>query len=367
MRGPGESGSGDRVPAVRIPAPLWRAQIERILLAIGLRPDHAPVAAEVLAAADLMGIESHGAAMLPVYAEQVATGGAVAAATVEVVRDHAAVALLDGGGGFGQAPTMAAVEMAAERVEQFGIAAVAIRNSNHYGAAGVYARRLAERGLVGLSTSSVWRAAIVPTGGRAARLGTNPLAFAAPVAGGRPFLLDLATSTAAIGKIRLALRAGRPLPEGWALTPEGAPERDAEAALREVLLSPLGGHKGYGLATMVEILSSTLAGAAQTPLRDAPDGAAHDVGHFVLAMDPGLLRGSRDAFEADLARMLAGLRATPPARPGAPVRVAGDPEYAAEDDRTTHGIPLDGRLAAQLRALAARLGAPYLLEPETTT
>ena len=258
---------------------------------------------------------------------------------------------------------MMAVDLAAERAGTFGIAAIAIRNSNHYGAAGVYARRLAEKGFVGISTSSVWRAAIVPTGGTEAKLGTNPIAFAAPVARGRPFLLDMATSTAAIGKIKLAARAGRPLPEGWALTRQGAPECDPEAALLDVLLSPLGGHKGYGLATMVEILSSTLPGAAQTPLRDAP-GKKHDVGHFVMAMDPGLLRGSRQAFEEDLAKMLDGLRRSHPADPEISVLVAGDPEYTCEDERLEHGIPLPPKLGEQLRALTARIDAEYLLDPE---
>lgn len=357
---PGESGSD-----VRIPFRVWNAQIKGILSAFGLSVDHSKTAAEVLCAADLMGIESHGAAMLPLYAEQIATGGATADARVEVVHDHAAVALIDGGGGFGQVPGMMAVEMAAARAKTFGIAAITIRNSNHYGAAGVYARRLAEQGLVGVSTSSVWRAAIVPTGGLEAKLGTNPIAFAAPVARGRPFLLDLATSTAAIGKIKLAARAGRPLPEGWALTAQGTPERDPDAALLDVLLSPLGGHKGYGLSTMVEILSSTLSGAAQTPLRGAP-GPSHDVGHFVMAMDPGILRGSQAAFEEDLAQMLEGLRQTRPADPGTPVLVAGDPEYGCEDERLQHGIPLPPKLGQQLRTLTARFGTEYLLAGETT-
>lgn len=347
-----EAGNEDRV---RVPYPLWKDGIRRILSAIGLRDRDADIAADVLGRADLSGIESHGAAMLPLYADQVRSGGATARPRVEVVRDHAAVALIDGGAGFGQVPGMMAVEMAAARASTFGLAAISIRNSNHYGAAGIYARDLAERGFVGISTSSVWRAAIVPTAGSSAMLGTNPIAFAAPVAGGRPFLLDMATSTAAIGKLRLAARAGKPLPDGWALDVEGNPERDAQAALAHVLLSPLGGHKGYGLATMVEILSSTLSGAMQTPLRTVP-GPRHDVGHFVMAIDPAVLRGSRAAFEADLADMLNGLRGTARADPGTPVLVAGDPEYACEAERLVEGVPLPAGLARQLGDLTERLG-----------
>lgn len=357
-----ERRSGER-PLARVPAARWQAQIRSLLGAWGMRSHDAEVVSDVLTAADLAGIDSHGATLLPLYDQQLRSGGACARAEIRVVHERAAVALIDGGAGFGQVPTTMATEMAAERAERFGVAAIAIRNSNHYGAAGVYARRLAERGLIGLSTSSVWRAAIVPTRGLAPRLGTNPLAFAAPRARGRPFLLDMATSTAAIGKLKLAARAGTEIPEGWALRRDGTPERDPERALLDTLLVPLGGHKGYGLAAMVEILSSTLAGAAQTPLR-AASGRDHDVGHFVLALDPELIRGSRADFEADLDAMVEALRATPAADPEQPVLVAGDPEYAREDERTANGIPLPPALAAQLRELAERAGAPFVMEGE---
>ena len=362
MDAPETTGS-TRAGAGRIPAELWRRQIEAVLASWGMAEAEAGTTAGILLAADLMGIDSHGAALLPLYEEVIREGGAVTAPEVDVVRDAGAVALIDAGGGFGHVPSAMAVEMAAEHAGRLGLAAVSVRNSSHYGAAGVYARRLAERGLVGVSTSSVWQAAIVPTGGLEPKLGTNPWAFAAPSARGRPFLLDMATSTAAIGKIKLAQRAGRALPEGWAMTPEGAPLTDPAAALAHTLLVPLGGHKGYGLASMVEILSSVFSGAAPTPARGEP-GGPHDVGHFVLALDPAAVRGSREAFEADLDRMVDGLRATRPADRGRPVMVAGDPEYACEDERHAHGIPLPGPLAAQLREIAERSGAPYLLKRE---
>lgn len=347
----------------KIPAATWRRQAQDILSAWGMPRDQAGVTAGVLSEADLMGIESHGLAMLPLYERQIGEGGANPRPDIRIVHDHAAVALIDADGGFGQAPSMQATELAGERAETFGIAAVAIRNSNHYGAAGIYARRLAERGLIGISTSSVWRAAIVPTGGIDPKLGTNPIAFAAPCAGQRPFLLDMATSTAAIGKLKLAERAEKPIPAGWALDRKGAPQLDPAAALLDTLLVPLGGHKGYGLATMVEILSSTLSGAAMTPLRGTPQGR-HDVGHFVMAIDPALLRGSRKAFAEDMARMAEALRSTPAREGSAPVMVAGDPEYRCEDERKAQGIPLPAKLAAQLRDICGRAGVAFRLEEE---
>ncbi|MCT7377211.1 Ldh family oxidoreductase [Chelativorans salis] len=346
-----------------VAAALWRRQMLEILRAWRMSDAHAQVTADVLGAADLMGIDSHGMALLPLYHQQIQDGGATATPIISVVHDRAAVALIDGDAGFGQVPGMMAVELAAERAEKFGIAAVAIRNSNHYGAAGVYVRRLAEQGLIGISTSSVWRAAIVPTGGLEPRLGTNPIAFAAPSARGKPFLLDMATSTAAIGKLKLAQRAETDIPEGWALTREGSPQRDPNLALLDTLLVPLGGHKGYGLAAMVEVLSSVLSGAALTPLRGKP-GKRHDVGHFVLALDPAMMRGSRAEFEADLDRMTDALRQTPPANPARPVMVAGDPEYACEAERLSHGIPLPAKLAEQLRGIAEQANAAFLLKEE---
>ena len=346
----------------RVPVAIWHEQIVAILIAWGMRPSDAETTAEVLTSADLAGIDSHGASMLALYARHFSEGTAVPCPDIRIERDAGALALIDAGAGLGHVPGVMATDMAAERAERLGIGAVAVRNSNHYGAAGVYARRLAERGLIGLSTSSVWTKAIVPTGGRRSQLGTNPIAFAAPTGTGRPFLLDMATSTVAIGKLRLAERAGKPIPEGWAMTPEGEPETDPTRALAlaDRLLAPLGGHKGYGLAVMAEVLSSTLSGAIQTPLRDGTE-RPNDVGHFVLALDPAFLRGSREAFAADMDRMVDTLRATLASEPETPVMVAGDPEYAAEDDRRRNGIPLPANFAAQLRTLAEEAGAPFVL------
>lgn len=351
-------------PGRRIPAASWCRQAKDILKGWGMSEEHAATTADALTAADLMGIDSHGLSLFSLYEKQVNEGGANPRPDIRVETDRAAIALIDADAGFGQVPAMMAVDLAAGRAETFGIAAVSIRNSNHYGAAGVYARRLAERGLIGISTSSVWRPAIVPTGGLEPRLGTNPIAFAAPCGNARPFLLDMATSAAAIGKLRLAQRAEKPLSEGWALTREGQPQLDPDKALLDVLLVPLGGYKGYGLATMVEILSSTLSGAALAPLRGAPSGR-HDVGHFILALDPALVRGSREAFAADLEHMLEALRATSRSDPDMPVMVAGDPEYRCEDERLELGIPLPEKLETQLRDIATRAGAPFNLEPET--
>ncbi|HEX2257991.1 MAG TPA: Ldh family oxidoreductase [Afifellaceae bacterium] len=350
-----------------VPAERLRRQTAGILAGWGMSDAQAATTAEVLVAADLAGIDSHGVALLGLYEQQIRNGKASAEPHIRVVRELGAALLIDGGGGFGQVPSMLATDKVIEKASAFGLAAAAVRNSNHYGAAGIYARRIAEAGLIGISTSSVWRPAIAPTGGRAAMLGTNPWAFAAPAAANRPFLLDMATSAVAIGKLKLAARAGRDIPDGWAITKAGTPQLRPSFDLVDTLLLPLGGdrlhggHKGYGLAAMVEILSSVLSGAAVTPLRDGSEDA-YDVGHFFLALDPGFFRDDRGAFEADMDRLIEALRATPAADPDIPVLVAGDPEYAREEERRREGIPIPAKLAEEIRGIAERAGAGFLLE-----
>jgi LDH2 family malate/lactate/ureidoglycolate dehydrogenase len=352
---------------LRVSAERLYRQTAGILSGWGMSESHTVTTAEALIAADLAGIDSHGVALLPLYEQQVRAGKASATPDIRVVRELGAALLIDGGAGFGQVPSMMATEKVIEKASAFGLAAAAVRNSNHYGAAGIYARRIAEAGLIGISTSSVWRPAIAPTGGRAAMLGTNPWAFAAPAAKNRPFLLDMATSAVAIGKLKLAARAGNDIPEGWAITKTGTPQLKPSFDLIDTLLLPLGGdrehggHKGYGLAAMVEILSSALSGSAITPLRDGSE-ASYDVGHFFLALDPGFFRDDREAFQADMDRLIEALRATPPADPHTPVLVAGDPEYAREEERRRDGIPVPAKLAEEIRGIAERAGADFLLE-----
>jgi LDH2 family malate/lactate/ureidoglycolate dehydrogenase len=273
--------------------------------------------------------------------------------------------VIDGGGGFGQAPSVRAMDLAIGKARAFGIGAVGVRNSNHFGAAGVYALRAAEQGFVGFSTTAVFKASIVPTHGREARFGTNPIAFAAPGRRNRPFLLDMATSTVALGKFKLYAREDKAIPPGWALDEAGRPQTDPKQALLDRLMTPLvgsremGGHKGYGLAAMVEILSTLVPGASYAPLRPA-DAARNDVGHFHLAMHPEAFREA-GAFEEDLDALIDALRATPPADAAQPVIVAGDPEYAAKEQRSRDGIPVPKSLLAMVQEIAAGNGAEFVL------
>lgn len=351
---------------LRVTAEQLERQARAILDAWGLPGAQAEATARLLVEAELAGIESHGVGLLTLYAEQLAAGRAVADAEIRTAIDRGAMAVLDGGGGFGHRVSLDAAELAADKAAQFGVGAVAVRNSNHFGAAGLYVRRIAARGQVGLCTTAVWRPAIVPTGGSRPMLGTNPIAFAAPGRRNPPFLLDMATSTAAIGKTRVKLFAGQPVPEGWAIDETGAWERDPEKVLATPRLSPLGGdeehggHKGYGLAAMVELLSTTLAGSAFAPLRPAATKPCN-VGHFFLAIDPLFFRED-NGFEDDLDDFVEALRGSPALDEGRPVQVAGDPEYRREEERRRDGIPLPPTLVGRLREIASAAGAAFLLD-----
>ncbi|SMF73706.1 Malate/lactate/ureidoglycolate dehydrogenase, LDH2 family [Tistlia consotensis] len=349
-----------------VAAELLERQARLVLAAWGLPAEQAEATARLLVEADLAGIESHGVGLLTLYRDLLSSGRAVAGATIATAVERGAMAVLDGGGGLGHLVSLRAAGLAADKASAFGVGAVAVRNSNHFGAAGLYARRIAERGLVGFCTTAVWRPAIVPTGGRQPMLGTNPIAFAAPAGRNPAFLLDMATSTAAIGKARTRLFAGLPLPDGWGFDEEGGWERDPERLLATPRLSPLGGdeehggHKGYGLAALVEILSTVLAGAAFAPLRPA-DRKPCDVGHFFLALDPAFFRPA-GGFEGDLDDFVDALRASLPLEADRPVQVAGDPEYRCEAVRRAEGIPLPAALVERLRVIASEAGAAFLLD-----
>jgi LDH2 family malate/lactate/ureidoglycolate dehydrogenase len=344
------------------------AQIKAILGAWGMGEPALSISARVLLWADLRGIDSHGISMIASSYRRMRDAGVLnLTPRIETVVDLPAIATIDGDGGLGHYPSVTAMELAIAKCKQTGIAAVAVRNSNHYGAAGYYAWMAAQAGLIGISMTGVHTAATVPTFGTEPRFGTNPIAFAAPAGRNRPFLLDMATSTVAVGKLVLAGRAGKPLPAGWAVDEQGQALTDPKRARELRRLTPLGGtrdlgsHKGYGLAMMVDILCSTLSGAAFAPAR-APfkPGEPYDVGHFFLAMDPGAFR-DKAGFLDDLDAMIDTLHATKPVDPAQKVLVAGDPEAVTEAKRRAEGIPLSSVLVDELRDIARAANAEFTL------
>lgn len=360
-----------------VAAGLVEAQIRAVLSAWGMPGAPAAATAALMTETDLLGVDSHGISMLMLYETLFRNGQLNLAAETRTVRDSPCTALLDAGAGLGHPASAQGMNLAVDKALACGIGLVGVRNSHHFGAAGVYARLAAARGVLGMVTSSTRFVTLVPTRGAMPVLGTNPIAFAAPAGRGAMFSLDMATTTAAVNKVKVHDLNGRPVPEGWVIDGAGRPVADAAAAMAVLLerpdggLTPLGGnetmgsHKGYGLAMMVHILAGTLTGSAFSPIRNRTQKPSDgdNIGHFFLAIDPRAFREA-GAFESDLDDAIDVLKATPPVDPGKPVLVAGDIEAATRAHRLVHGIPVPPKLQEHIMRICERCGAPYLLAPK---
>ncbi len=347
-----------------------RAQLQALLTAWGMKPAFAERTAEVMSWADLHGIDSHGVSTVPTYYERHRSGRVRIAAEPQIVRETPVSALVDGDAGLGHEPARQAMETAIGKARAIGIGVVSVRNSSHFGACGFYAGMAAEAGLIGMVATSASMIQVAPTGGAQARLGTDPWAFAAPGRPGEPFLLDMATTTVAAGRIRNKANENLPAPAGWLLDKDGLPSTDPLEVQKGGYLTSLGGspegssYKGYGLSVMVNILAACLSGSTliTDPMHlKQPKGL--DLGHFCLAMSPTLMRGEGE-FEADVAALCDALRATTAIDAATPVMVAGDPERRHAARRMQEGIPVGRNLLAKIKVIAEESGVPWMLGEE---
>jgi len=351
-----------------MPAPYerHRAQLKAILLAWGMPEENAETTADILGWADLHGVDSHGISMLPGYDRLRRAGRANMNARPRIIKETPVSALVDGDCGLGHVPARFAMQVAIDKAKQSGIAIAAVRNSAHFGATGYYTLMAAKEGLIGMACTGASGVQVAPTFGKEAKLGTDPWSFAAPTADGPPFLLDMATTTVAAGRIRNKANEGLECPPGWVLNKDGLPSTDPlEAREKGGFLTSLGGspenssYKGYGLAVMVNILGSCLSGASLITDPKKPPGG--DVGHCFIAIDPALFR-DREEFAADVSRFCNDLRATKPVDPAQPVMVAGDPQWNNAKQRLQDGIPVGPGLLNQVRQIAQASAAPWLLD-----
>lgn len=318
----------------------------RALRASGANAEMATLTALALVAAEAEGQGGHGLSRVAMYAGFLREGRADGAAIPVIAAERGGAALVDAGNGLAYPALSLAETEAARRARDHGVAFVAITNSHHAGAMALPVRRLARQGLVALAFTNSPYAMPVP-GGRRPLLGTNPVAAAFPRRNAPPMVVDLALSEVARGKIMLAAKEGRPIPEGWALDSEGRPTTDPKAALDGAMLA-MGGTKGAALALVVEILCVALGGAAFGFEADsffAPSPNAPRLGHAILAIDPGALAGN-DAFldrmEALVAAMLG----------DEGVRLPGARRDGLTDNATKSGIPISKQIHDQLRGLA---------------
>lgn len=359
---------------LRIPVDPLREFCTLVFQKLGVSEEDALVTADVLVTADLRGIDSHGVARLRRYVTGLRDGTIIARPSEQMVRETPTTALIDAGGGLGQPVSRRAMALAIQKAHQYGSGFVAVRNSNHYGIAGYYAMMALEHDCIGFSMTNA-DVLVVPTFGRNAMLGTNPIAVAAPAGQERPFVLDMATSTVPRGKLEVYERLGKPMPLGWATDEHGVPTEDAGRVLDNLKkragggLLPLGGagelmsgHKGYGLALWVDIFCAVLSGAAYADLvyPKAADGTPlpANLGHFFGAWRVDGFRPLEE-FKVAMDELQRRLKEAPKAEGESRIYIHGEKEYEETERRLRDGIPLGPKVAADLRAIGEELGVPF--------
>lgn len=321
----------------------------RAFEALGLPVEDAADVVQVLLLADLFGLSTHGLSRVESYGERLDVNGIAKAPHIKAERVAPALAKVDGANGIGPLVGMHGLRIAMELARENGIGAAFVRGSNHFGPVSPYSYLAAEQGFASMIGSNA-TTTIAPWGGSDARLGNSPLGFGVPGANGAHFMLDMAMSVVARAKIRNALKAGQSIPDTWATDSSGRATTDPKAALDGFLL-PIGGHKGYGLALLVDLFAGLLSDAAYlTHVQswvDAPD-EPQNLGHFFLLIDTRRLGNAAWLVErmADFASILHG---SAPAEQGKPVIVPGEIELRNMARQRANGIAMDSATLTLLR------------------
>lgn len=343
----------DRVPVDRL-----TARATAILEAAGVQAGDARVVADSLVDADLRGIHSHGVNRLGIYVERLRAGGNRAEGEPVLVGEAPSLALLDGADLLAQVPSRRAVEIAVEKARATGSGAVSVRGASHFGAAGYWARLVAEQGMLGMASTNT-TPLMAAWGGSTGAIGTNPLALAFPSSGDAPVVVDVATSETTWGALVNAQAAGEPIPETWALGRDGRPTTSSAEAVQARRLLPFGRHKGYALAVGVELLTGALAGArclsAIADMYGEPERPMA-AGLFFLAVDPGALSAEAGRAFADAVHAAQReLNALAPGMGAERVLWPGQLEAERAERGRAEGVPLPAAVAADLERLGREL------------
>ncbi len=324
-------------------------------VALGLSSVDADLLADSLVQADLWGHQSHGVMRTFWYGKRIQSGATKIAATQQLVVDGGAIAVIDGNDGVGQVTACRAMQEAIERSKRHGIGAVAVRNSGHFGTAMYFTRMAARKGCIGFLSSNA-SPAMAPWGGRRKLLGTNPWSIAAPAGRHPPMMLDIANTAVARGKLYLAQKRGEGIPEGWAIDSEGRPTIDAVAGIAGNIL-PMAGHKGYAIATMMDLLSGILSGSQFGSAIVGPYVAEgrSGVGHLAMALDIDSFRPLED-FNTDVEKLIESIKNSPVAAGGGEIYYPGEPEARAEEYHRGNGIEIPKETLLELDEAARALG-----------
>lgn len=345
---------------------------ENVFLSMGCSSEHAKLAADVLLLADMRGIDSHGVARLTGYVRLWEKKRINAKPNIIIAHETATTATVDGDAGLGLVVAPFAMKIVLEKAEKYGSGWVSVRNSNHFGIATYHALMAVEKDMIGFAMTNA-SPLVAPTFSNERMLGTNPMCYAFPAGKYPPVIVDLATSAAANGKLEIAQRLGKQVPEGWIQDKAGHYTTDPHALKSGGSLLPLGSdrehgsHKGFGLSATVDILSSVLSGANYGPwvppfvafLEPPSDPVGKGIGHFLGAMRVDGFRPV-DEFKANMDNWIARFKSATPIDPDQKVIIPGEPELEAMEDRKLNGIPVVDAVVNDLNVVAERLGLEKL-------
>jgi LDH2 family malate/lactate/ureidoglycolate dehydrogenase len=340
-----------------VTAPALKNFMRRGLAAAGLPDGDAETVAGLMLEADAAGVDGHGILRLPQYVKRIKAGGINTKPDIRILTERAGQALIDGDNGMGHLVMKRAAEIAMEKAAVAGVGWVGARNSNHAGVAALYARMPLKRDMIGIYVAVGSSNHLPPWGGTDMLLSTNPIAIAVPSATRAPIVLDMATTVAAYGKVKIAEQRGEQMPEGWMIGRDGKPLTDPKKS-KDGFLLPIGGPKGYGLALMFGLLAGTLNGAAFG--RDVIDFNADsksvtNTGQFVAAIDIAAFMDPEE-FKRQVDIVYADLKASPTLPGFDEVRLPGERAAETTTARMAAGIPIYPELDRQLTSLAQDLG-----------
>lgn len=338
-----------------------KAFISKALQSAQVPSADADLVAELMVKSDLVGADGHGIFRLPAYLKRIRAGGINLSPNIHIEREQGATALINGDNALGHLVMNKAVDLAIEKVKQHSVCWIGSHYGNHSGAASVYVRKLAEQGYIGIYMAVGNANHMAPWGGIDLLLSTNPIAIAVP-AGDHPIvLLDIATTVAAYGKVKVAAQKGEPIPEGWMIDRQGSPITDPQKSSEGSLL-PIGGYKGYGLAVMIGLLAGALNNAAVG--KGTIDFNAHhdlitNTGQTIIAVDPSAF-GDREAFVERVIALVNDLKSSSTLPGVNEIRVPGDGAAKVMAERMRLGIPVAPELVEALNACAKECGMSSL-------
>jgi LDH2 family malate/lactate/ureidoglycolate dehydrogenase len=345
------------IELIRVPVDALDAFVVQAFEAMGVAPDEARLCANGLMQSELRCLpgQGQGVRRLPTYHKRISNGWIIPGAPFEVLKETPALALVDAHNGLGSAVAQKGMDLAVSKAKQCGVGTVVVRNSTHYGSSGVPVRRALKQGCIGVAFTNAGPE-MAPWGGIDGRVGTNPWGIAAPTGGDFPVVLDIAITTAGKGMMLWYDREGKKMPLDWAITPDGEETDNPTAALKGALLG-IGGHKGYGLAMMTDVLTGVIAGAG-FGLAPYANPAKQDVSHTFIALDIDWFM-PLETFCARMDDFIAEIK-TSKVRPGfSEILVPGEVDFRREQAYLASGAQLDSVIFDELAALATELGIAF--------